>query len=54
MHVEMTVCYFITKMPCWRNVVFVEHHDTSKMTKNIDEDDMWENKKVKIVSAKVA
>jgi hypothetical protein len=29
----MTACYFITKMPCWRNVVFEEHHDTSEMAK---------------------
>jgi hypothetical protein len=21
------------KVPCWRNVMFVEHHDTSEMTK---------------------
>jgi hypothetical protein len=33
MHVKMTVCYFATKMPCWRNVVSGEHHDTSEMTK---------------------
>jgi hypothetical protein len=33
MHVEMTACYFAMKMPCWRNVVFAEHHDTSEMTK---------------------
>jgi hypothetical protein len=33
MHVEITECYFATKMPCWRNVMFVEHHDTSEMTK---------------------
>jgi hypothetical protein len=33
MHVKMTACYFATKMPYWRNVVFVEHHDTSEMTK---------------------
>jgi hypothetical protein len=33
MHVEMTACFFITKMPYWRNVMFVEHHDTSEMTK---------------------
>jgi hypothetical protein len=30
---KMTACFFTTKMPCWRNVVFVEHHDTSKMAK---------------------
>jgi hypothetical protein len=33
MHVEMPACYFATKMPCWRNVVSVKHHDTSKMIK---------------------
>jgi hypothetical protein len=33
MHVEMAAYYFTTKMPCWRNVVFAEHHDTSEMTK---------------------
>jgi hypothetical protein len=33
MHVEMTACYFTMMMQCWRNVMFVEHHDTSKMTK---------------------
>jgi hypothetical protein len=33
MHVEMTACYFAMKMPCWRNVVFAEYHDTSEMTK---------------------
>jgi hypothetical protein len=33
MRVEMTACYIATKMPCWRNVMFVEHHDTSEMTK---------------------
>jgi hypothetical protein len=33
MPVEMTAHYFITKMSCWRNVMFVEHHDTSEMTK---------------------
>jgi hypothetical protein len=33
MHVEMIACYFATKMPCWRNVVFVKHHDTSEMIK---------------------
>jgi hypothetical protein len=54
MHVEMTACYFATKMPCWRKVVFAEHHDTSKITKNINEDDIGENKKVKRVPAKVA
>jgi hypothetical protein len=32
MHVEMIVCYFTTKMPCWRNVVFAEHHDTSEIS----------------------
>jgi hypothetical protein len=54
MPVKMTECYFATKMPCWRNVMFAEHHDTSEMTKNNDEDDMGENKKVKRVPAKVA
>jgi hypothetical protein len=33
MHVDMTACYFAMKMPCFRNVMFVEHHDTSEMTK---------------------
>jgi hypothetical protein len=33
MHVEMTGCYFATKMPCWRNAVFAEHHDTREMIK---------------------
>jgi hypothetical protein len=33
MHVKMTVCYFTMKMPYWRNIVFVEHHDTSEMAK---------------------
>jgi hypothetical protein len=33
MHVEITICYFATKMPYWRNVVFAEHHDTSEMIK---------------------
>jgi hypothetical protein len=33
MHVELTVCHFTTKMQCRRNVVLVEHHDTSEMTK---------------------
>jgi hypothetical protein len=53
MHVEMTTCYFATKMPCWRNVVFAEHHDTSKMTKILMKM-AWGNKKVKRVPAKVA
>jgi hypothetical protein len=33
MHVEMTARCFIMKMPCWRNVVFAEHYDTSEMIK---------------------
>jgi hypothetical protein len=33
MHVKMTACYFATKMPCWSNVVFAEHHDPSEMIK---------------------
>jgi hypothetical protein len=33
MHVEMMTCYFTMKMPCWRNVIFAEHHNTSEMTK---------------------
>jgi hypothetical protein len=33
MHVKISACYFATKMPCWRNVVFAEHHDTKVMTK---------------------
>jgi hypothetical protein len=33
MPIEMTVGYFTMKMPCWRNIMFVEHHDTSEMTK---------------------
>jgi hypothetical protein len=53
MHVKMTACYFALKMPCWRNVVFVKHHDTEINDKNIDEDDTGENKKVKSVPAKV-
>jgi hypothetical protein len=24
---------FCNEMPCWRNAVFAEHHDTSEMTK---------------------
>jgi hypothetical protein len=54
MHVKMTTCYFTTKMPSWRNVVFVKHHDTSELTKNIEEDDMGQNKKVKRVPDNVA
>jgi hypothetical protein len=50
----MTACYFAMKMPCWRDAVFAEHHDISEMKKNIDEDDIGENKKVKRVPAKVA
>jgi hypothetical protein len=33
MHVKMSACYFTMKMPCWRNIVFMEHHDISEMTK---------------------
>jgi hypothetical protein len=33
MLVEMTACYFTTKMPFWRNAMFAEHQDTSEMTK---------------------
>jgi hypothetical protein len=33
MHVEMTACYFTTKMSCCRNVMFAEHRDTSEMIK---------------------
>jgi hypothetical protein len=33
MPIEMTASYFTMKMPCWRNVMFAEHHDTSEMTK---------------------
>jgi hypothetical protein len=33
MHVKMIACYFTMKMPCWRNVMFAEHHDTSEMMK---------------------
>jgi hypothetical protein len=33
MPVEMIACYFATKMPYFRNVIFVEHHDISEMIK---------------------
>jgi hypothetical protein len=33
MLVKMTACYFTTKIPCWRNVVFAEHQDTREMIK---------------------
>jgi hypothetical protein len=33
MHVKMTACYFATKTPCWRNVMFAKYHVTSEMTK---------------------
>jgi hypothetical protein len=46
MHVEMTACYFVRMMPYWRNVVFAGHNDISEITKNIDEDDIEENKNV--------
>jgi hypothetical protein len=49
----MTACYFATKMPCWRNVVFAENHDTSEMTKISMKMTQGANKKVKRVPAKV-
>jgi hypothetical protein len=54
MHVEMTACYFTTKMPSWRNVMFAEHHDTSEMTKIAMKMTWEENKIVKRVPANVA
>jgi hypothetical protein len=33
MPAEMIACYFAMKMPCWRNVMFEEHHNTNEMTK---------------------
>jgi hypothetical protein len=33
MPIEMTACYFAMKMPCWRNVMFAEYHNTIEMTK---------------------
>jgi hypothetical protein len=33
MHVEMTAYYFTMNLSCWRSVMFVEHHNTSEMTK---------------------
>jgi hypothetical protein len=30
MYAEMTACYFAMKMPCWKNVMFAEHHNTSE------------------------
>jgi hypothetical protein len=47
MHVEMNACYFVTKMPCWRNVVFAGHHDTSEMSKISMEKTWGRIKKIK-------
>jgi hypothetical protein len=53
MDAKMTACYFAMKMPCWGNIVFAEHHDTSEMTK-ISMKMIWGRIKFKRVPAKVA